>query len=92
MKKHLLQLFSPVLSIFETGEQAEHYKRSHRIILIIVGALFLFLSLGSAATAFFNSAMGALIPAIIFFCVGMVAVIVGALGSNNAVAKIWGHK
>lgn len=32
----------------------------------------------------------ALIPVVVFAALGVVAVVIGALGSNGAVSKIWG--
>lgn len=92
MKKTLRKIFLPILRIFETGEGEYSYKKSHRSILLIVGVLFLFLSAGSAASAISSSQMGGIIPFLVFFLVGLVCEVVGLLGSNRAVAKIWGSK
>ncbi len=92
MKSILTKIFWPILKIFETNENPANYKKSHRVALNIVGALFIFLSLISSAAAYATGGAGALIPVVIFFCAGLVAVVVGALGSNGAVSKIWGTK
>jgi len=92
MKKILTRMFWPILKLFEIGEEAINYKKSHRVALNIVGVLFIFLSLISSAAAYSVGGASALIPVIIFFCAGLVAVVVGALGSNGAVSKIWGTK
>ncbi|MCW8931712.1 MAG: hypothetical protein OQL19_15950 [Gammaproteobacteria bacterium] len=92
MKKLLRKIFLPILRTFESGEEEYTYKESHRKILLVVGALFLILSIASAAIAISASQMGGLIPFLVFFLVGLVCVIVGSLGSNRAVAKIWGSK
>ena len=92
MKNSLRKLFLPILSIFESGEGEYSYKESHRKILLIVGALFLILSAVSAILAISSSQMGGLIPFLVFFLVGFVCEVVGLLGSNRAVAKIWGSK
>ena len=92
MKKTLRKIFLPILRIFETGEGEYSYKKSHRSILLIVGVLFLFLSAGSAVSAISSSQMGGIIPFLVFFLVGLVCEVVGLLGSNRAVAKIWGSK
>ncbi len=92
MKKLLIRIFWPILKIFETDEEATNYKKSHRVALNIVGVLFIFLSLISSAAAYSVGGASALIPVIIFFCAGLVAVVVGSLGSNGAVSKIWGTK
>lgn len=92
MRILLKKLFQPILNVFESGEEAYNYKESHRKILIIVGGLFLVLSITSAVAAVVSSQMGGLFPCLIFFLVAATCVIVGALGSNRAVAKIWGSK
>lgn len=92
MRRLLTKICWPILKFFETNEEATNYKKSHRVILIVVGSLFVFLSLASAGAAFVSGGSGALIPVVVFFCVGFVAVVVGALGSDSAVSKIWGTK
>ena len=92
MKPLLKKIFWPILRIFETAEAPANYKPSHRVILNIVGSLFVLLSLGSAAVALNSDQLGALVPVVVFFCIGFVSLLVGALGSDNAVAKIWGNK
>ncbi|MBE0506914.1 MAG: hypothetical protein IBX50_09385 [Marinospirillum sp.] len=92
MKQMLIKIFWPILSFFETGEQSANYKESHRFVLNIVGTLFLFLSMVSAWAGYTSGAVGALIPVVVFFCVGLVALVLGTLGSNAAVTKIWGIK
>lgn len=88
MSESLKKLFWPILKFFETGDSSANYKKSHRVALIIVGVLFL--ALGSAVGAFSTGDLGALIPVIVFVGLGLVAVVVGTLGSNGAVSKIWG--
>jgi len=92
MKTQLQKLFSPVLNLFEKGDGEYRYKSSHRTILIVVGALFLLLSLVSLTAAFYASQAGAWLPFIVFFVAGAVCEIVGFLGSDRAVAKIWGNR
>ena len=92
MKESLIKLFWPILRFFETGEEATNYKESHRVILIVIGVLFIVLSMGSVAAAYASGEVAALVPIVVFFSVGTVAVIVGLLGSDSAVAKIWGRK
>ena len=93
MKDILTTIFWPILKFFEKNQGLTQYKKSHRVALIIVGGLFMFLSLVSAVAASYSSSgIGSLIPVIVFFCIGLVSIVVGALGSNNAVSKIWGTK
>ena len=92
MENILTRVFWPILKWFEKDVYSVNYKKSHRVALNIVGVLFLFLSMVSVAAAYFTSELGAVIPVIIFFCAGLVAVVVGALGSNSAVSIIWRTK
>lgn len=92
MKDLLTKLFWPILNFFEAEEETNNYQKSHRFILNIVGSLFVMLSLALGGVALVSGQLGAIIPMVVFFCVGAVAVIVGSLGSNSAVCKIWGSK
>lgn len=92
MKSVLRRVFWPILRFFETGEGSEAHKKSHRVALNIVGVLFMSLSLGSAVAGYTSGQMASLIPVLVFFCVGLVAVVLGTLGSNSAISKIWGIK
>ncbi|MFT6955821.1 MAG: hypothetical protein ACJAYC_000822 [Halieaceae bacterium] len=92
MKKSLTKIFWPILRFFEGDDESPNYKKSHRVALNGVGALFIFLSLVSATTAYATGGVGGFIPMIIFSCAGVVALAVGSLGSNSAVSKIWGTK
>lgn len=90
MKQILKKAFWPILRFFETDEPADNYRKSHRTILNILGGLFLILSLGSASAVIFTGKFEAIAPVIIFFCIGSVSLIVGVLGSDSAVSRIWG--
>jgi isoprenylcysteine carboxyl methyltransferase (ICMT) family protein YpbQ len=92
MRNILTRIFWPILKFFETDAEPANYKKSHRVALNILGVLFMFLSLVSAWAAYSVVGLGSLIPVVVFFCVGLVAVVVGSLGSVGAVAKIWGTK
>ena len=86
------KLFSPILQPFEQGNEAYRYQSSHRKILLAVGGLFLFLSAVSVYFAMVSGELGALIPISVFFIGGLICVVIGLLGSDKAVAKIWGSK
>ena len=85
MKSVLTKIFWPILALFESSESTAQYKKSHRTALKAVGGLFLLLSFISAVAG----GVGALVPVVIFFCVGVVAIVVGTLGSDSAVSRIW---
>ena len=91
MKQQLRKLFSPLLNLFETGNEAFAYKASHRKILVIVSCLFSGLA---ALVVVLSQGAGAgyLFPAIVFGLIGFTGLIVGLLGTDRAVAKIWGSR
>ena len=92
MKTVFRRLFSPLLNYFESGEGEFNYRKSHRTILIVVGALFLILSSISVVAALNASQLGAFIPIVVFFVAGLVCLVVGSCGNDRAVATIWGSK
>lgn len=92
MKNTLRQLCRPVLAYFEKGELAASFRPSHRKILLAVAALFLVLFGVSLYLALSAGQLGALIPVVAFFVVSSVTLIVGSLGSDVAVSRIWGLK
>jgi len=92
MKAVLIKLFWPILRFFEPGQEVSNYKASHRIILIVMGSLFIALSIGVSFVTQFAGGFAGYVPVIVFFFVGLVSVVVGTLGSEGAVSKIWGTK
>ena len=68
------------------------YKRSHRIVLVVVGLLFTILSAALLVVGIMSSQVGAAVPGVIFLAVATTCLVVGILGSDRAVAKIWGNK
>jgi len=92
VKALLRKLFSPLLSYFENGEEPYSYKKSYRTILIMVGALFMLLSGFLVSLGITYNQSGVLIPCVVFFLVAVTALVVGFLGSDRAVSKIWGNK
>lgn len=92
MKSLLRKLFSPILNYFESGEEEYSYKDSHRAILVVVGTLFVLLSFISLVASLAAGPIGALIPFVVFFGGGIICLVVGGLGNDRAVSKIWGNK
>jgi len=103
------KLFSPILNLFESGQAEYVYKKSHRVILIVMGLLFN----GLASLVFVLSHkvaqdvladvlpevaqvstqandIGYLIPVVFFGGAGILCLLIGLLGNDRAVAKIWG--
>jgi hypothetical protein len=92
MKQRLRQLFSFILKPLESGKVGPSYKDSHRTVLNVVGVLFLVLATVSAAMLVYTGKAGALIPVLVFFGIGGVSLVVGTLGSDAAVSKMWGNR
>lgn len=92
MKNVLRKLCGPVLAFFEKGEPAASYRGSHRKILLAVAALFLILFSVSLYFSWSAGQWGALVPVAVFFVVSAVCFVVATLGSDTAVARIWGLK
>jgi len=91
MKTTFRNIFRPILRVFESGQAEYRYETSHRKILLAVGALFLFLSMVSAALTVASSQWAGVLPALIFFVIGFVCEVIGFLGNDRAVARIWGN-
>ena len=89
MKELLRSICAPVLKIFETGGEQYVYKPMSRVILLVISILFGFLTAG---IIFLMNSLGAIIPLIIFGTVSLVCLIVATLGTDRAVAKIWGNR
>ncbi|HSR62817.1 MAG TPA: hypothetical protein VLN56_05375 [Gammaproteobacteria bacterium] len=92
MKEKFRKIFSPILNIFENYEGPYKYKPLHRKILIVIGILFSGLAIGVFFIAPEEAGLGVLFPVIVFLAVGIVSLIVGLLGSDRAVARIWGNR
>ena len=92
MKNALRKLFSPILNIFEKGDEPYIAKPLNRKILIVIGVLFSFLASVVIYLSYDKGEPGYLIPVIVFSGVAIVALIVGFLGTDRAVAKIWGNR
>ena len=92
MKDALRKLCRPVLAFFEKGEPAASYRPSHRPILLAAATLFLILFGVSLFFALAAGQLGAVVPVVVFFIVSVVSLIVATLGSDTAVARIWGLK
>lgn len=92
MKPFFIQLFQPILNLFEKGEQPLAPRPSHRTFLMVLGVLFLILS---GVSLYFSMRIGemmGLLPTITFAAVGIVSLIVALLGTDRAVANIWRNR
>ena len=91
MKTMLRTIFKPILNIFESGNERFTYKSSHRKILIFMGCIFSGLAI--AVFVFLpGDDLGYLLPVIVFGGGGVLSLLVGFIGNDRAVAKIWGSR
>jgi len=91
MKKLLRVIFALVLRPFEAGSDPYAYKPSHRTILLFVSAMFIGMAtLVAVIMPGWDS--GYLLPIMVFGGAGLIGLIVGGLGEDRAVARIWGSK
>ena len=94
MKQTLRSIFKFILSPLESGNEPYQLKPFSRSVLITVGVLFTFLGSSVVLVYFFFSLsdLSFLLPSAIFTIGGLFCLIVGLLGNDRAVAKIWGSR
>lgn len=92
MKSALRTLFSPILKHFENGTEEFAYVASHRWITIAVGFLFFVVTACSIALLVYTKSGGAVLPMLAFGTLAVVSLVIGFLGSDRAIAKIWNTK
>jgi hypothetical protein len=94
MKNLFRTIFAPILNIFEKGDEPYAHKPLNRKILIVFGVMLSGLVAGIVAISSQTdtSLMEYIIPVVVFGLVALVALVVGLLGTDRAVAKIWGGK
>ena len=92
MKQSLRSFFSPILSVFEKGNDSYAYKSLNRKILVFMG--FAFSGLMVLVLNFIPEGVGIsfLIPVFVFGLLALVTLVVGILGNERAVSKIWGDR
>ena len=93
MKNGLRKLFAPLLNIFENGQGDYVYKPMSRIILIVLALLFGGLTVGLIVISQqIVLGWGVLIPVSVFSAVSLFCLIIGGLGTDRAVARVWGSR
>lgn len=92
MKSSFRHLFNFVLKPFESGEEPYRYKPSYRWILNAMSVLFLGLAGSVLFFAVKQDAFGYFLPIVLFGGVGLFGLIIGLLGEDRAVAKVWGSR
>jgi len=92
MKMQFRKIFWFILRYFEKGDEPYNYKPLNRKILVVVGTLFIVLSLITVYFSIQKEDYGYLLPIVVFFVIGFISLTVGFLGSDRAVSKIWGDR
>ena len=92
MKNIVRKLCSPILNMFESDEDEYDYRKSHRTILLVLGGLCFIIASVSFFFTLKTGEFAGIIPISVFFITGLVCEIVGLLGSDKAVARIWKRK
>lgn len=88
----MAKLFGSLSAFLSTNAGAAHYKKSHRVVLNVVGSLFIVLAASAGYAASFADDLGYYIPVVAFSILGLGCLVVGVFGSNGAVSKMWGAK
>ena len=84
-------MFTPALRPLEAGTEPYVYKPSHRKILLFVSVMFIGMAtLVAVIMPGWDS--GYLLPIVVFGGAGLIGFVVGGLGEDRAVARIWGSK
>lgn len=91
LKQILRSLFSPLLGLFEAGDEPYEYKPSYRKILLVfamlfggLGAFVLWLALSAETLQ-----LGYFLPVLVFGGIGLLSLLVGLLGTDRAVSRLW---
>ncbi|MAT52275.1 MAG: hypothetical protein CMK32_13945 [Porticoccaceae bacterium] len=92
MKETLRKLCKPILAPFESGEGPYTYTRLNRSVLIALGGLFGILAIAVIAVGSRGQGWGFLLPGVVFGGVALVCLIIGFLGNDRAVSRIWGRR
>jgi len=92
MKNFLRTLFSPILTFFEKGDESFTHKPLNRKILIFMSIIFLFLACLVGYLSQSSDDLFYLLPVVVFAALAIVGLVVGLLGNDRAVAKIWGTR
>lgn len=92
MKNIARKIFSPILNIFEKNNEEYIYQRHSRKIVLFIGAVFIFLAAALPIIMPQVIQMGYWFVMLVFGLLGIVALIVGTLGSDKAIAKLLGSR
>jgi len=92
MKQFFRSVFASILVIFEKGDEPYNYKPLNRTILKVMGVLFTGLAITVAFMVPADGGFGYMLPVVVFLALGITCLVVGILGNERAVCKIWGNR
>mgnify|MGYP000246455213 CR=1 FL=1 len=92
MKAQLRKIFSFILSPFESGTEPYVYKPLNRKILLFISFLFFGLAMLVLYLIPAGSGFDYALPVIVFTTIAIVGLVIGLLGNDRAIAKIWGTR
>ncbi len=88
----LRKLFQPLLSLFERGSEGYRPANWKRPVVCILSLILTGLAIAVPLVAPADVRSGAWLPTIVFGGMGFVGLVVGILGSDQAVAKLLGGR
>ena len=92
MKQFFRNVFASILVIFEKGTEPYNYKPLNRTILNVMGVLFSGLAIVVAFMVPAGGGFSYMLPVVVFLGLGVTCLVVGILGNERAVCKIWGNR
>jgi len=92
MKNLLRKLIAPILDPLEASEGEYDYQTTHRTFLKVLGFLFIGIASVSLYFSFKIEQWAGLLPVAIFAAIGLISLIVAAVGNDRAIAKIWRNR
>lgn len=92
MKTQLRKLFAFLLDPLEGGDQPYTCHPYSRKILLFVSSVFGILAILVLLFRPDGSGWDTLIPVVVFGLVSIFGLVVGCLGTDRAIAKVWGNR
>jgi lipopolysaccharide export LptBFGC system permease protein LptF len=92
IKASARQIFSPILSPLEDSPRPYVYTRQSRLILWVMSVLFIGLAIALGVWLPNKTDGSVWIPVGVFGLLGTFGVLVAWLGTDKAVAKVWGSR
>jgi len=92
MKALFRKIFSFILVPFESGTEPYEYKPLNRKILLFISFMFFGLAMLVLYITPEGSSLDYALPVVVFSIIAILGLVIGLLGNERAIAKIWGSK